>query len=294
MDRDAGCLPGRRAPRLPCRGVLAHRGRPLPGRGPPARGWLTVGWPRSPLIGGRRPPTPPPRRTQPRRLPGAPARDRGRQHSGATPRQPTPLRLRPGCGASPGGRRLHQEQGVAGQPTGERGQDHAIGLPPARSSGRALENERLLPENEEWRSRSALDRPRMTASTSRRRRTWRTTRSTGPRALVRWRCRSSRAGGRLCEIAAPDGVGATGTTRSLPHSSAWRRSSGGAKPAGISALRPPLPPHLRPAGAHARGRTSRGAGRRRLMTSAGRDEQASRNLLACPRTRRPPTQRTEA
>ena len=45
---------------------------------------------------------------------------------------------------------LHQEQGVGGQPTAERGQDQAIGLPPARSSGGASKDEQLFAEDEEF------------------------------------------------------------------------------------------------------------------------------------------------
>jgi hypothetical protein len=45
---------------------------------------------------------------------------------------------------------LHQEQGASGQPAAERGQDQAIGMPPARSSGGASEDEQLLAEAEEF------------------------------------------------------------------------------------------------------------------------------------------------
>jgi len=44
---------------------------------------------------------------------------------------------------------LHQEQGAGGQPAPERGQDHAIGSPPARSSSGASKDEQLLAEDEE-------------------------------------------------------------------------------------------------------------------------------------------------
>ncbi len=56
--------------------------------------------------------------------------------------------------------RLYQERDAGGQPAAERGHDRAIGLPPAWSSGGASEDEQLLAEDEELRSRSALGRPR--------------------------------------------------------------------------------------------------------------------------------------